>query len=116
MVTAWGAQAEAQVAALLCCRRWRLLDCNWRCRWGELDLVLAKPERLLLVEVKARRRCGLDHGGLLACGPRKRCRLARAMRCWLAAHPSYCSHAIEAHLALVDGQGQVRWFPLEHLG
>ena len=116
MVSAWGALAEAQVAALLCCRRWRLLDCNWRCRWGELDLVLAKPERLLLVEVKARRRCGLDHGGLLACCPRKRCRLARAMRCWLAAHPSYCSHAIEAHLALVDGQGQVRWFPLEHLG
>ena len=46
-----------------------------------LDLVLAKPQRLLLVEVKARRRWGLDHGGLLACGPRKRCRLARALRC-----------------------------------
>ena len=25
-------------------------------------------------------------------------------------------HSIEAHLALVDGEGQVRWFPLEHLG
>ena len=77
---AWGAEAEAQVAAVLCRRQWRLLDCNWRCRWGELDLMLAKPQRLLLVEVKARRRWGLDHGGLLACGPRKRCRLARATR------------------------------------
>ena len=113
---AWGAQAEAQVAAELCRRQWRLLDCNWRCRWGELDLVLAKPQRLLLVEVKARRRWGLDHGGLLACGSRKRCRLARAMRCWLAAHPLYASHSIEAHLALVNGEGKVRWFPLEHLG
>tara|TARA_B000000565_G_scaffold22214_1_gene15334 strand:- start:190 stop:534 length:345 start_codon:yes stop_codon:yes gene_type:complete len=113
---AWGAQAEAQVAAVLCRRQWRLLDCNWRCRWGELDLVMAKPQRLLLVEVKARRRWGLDHGGLLACGVRKRCRLARAMRCWLAAHPIYASHSIEAHLALVNGEGQVRWFPLEHLG
>ena len=63
---AWGAEAEAQVAVLLCRRQWRLLDCNWCCRWGELDLVLAKPQRLLLVEVKARRRWGLDHGGLLA--------------------------------------------------
>ena len=35
---------------------------------------------------------------------------------WLAAHPSYAFHSIEAHLALVDGEGQVRWFPLEHLG
>ena len=49
---AWGAQAEAQVAALLCRRQWRLLDCNWRCRWGELDLVMAKSQRLLLVEAK----------------------------------------------------------------
>ena len=113
---AWGAEAEAQVAALLCRRQWRLLDCNWRCRWGELDLMLAKPQRLLLVEVKARRRWGLDHVGLLACGPRKRYRLSRALRCWLAAHPSYASHSIEAHLALVDGDAQVRWFPLEHLG
>ena len=111
-----GAQAETQVAAVLCRHQWRLLDCNWVCRWGELDLVLANPQRLLLVEVKARRRWGLDHGGLLACGFRKRCRLARAMRCWLAAHPIYASHRIEAHLALVNGEGQVRWFPLEHLG
>ena len=33
-----------------------------------------------------------------------------------AAHPIYASHSIEAHLALVNGEGQVRWFPLEHLG
>jgi len=36
-------------------------------------------------------------------------------RCWLAAHPIYASHSIEAHFALVNGEGQVRWFPLEHL-
>ena len=113
---AWGAEAEAQVGAELCRSQWRLLDCNWGCRWGELDLVLAKPQRLLLVEVKARRRWGFDHGGLLACGFRKRCRLARAMRCWLAAHPIYATHSIEDYLALVNGEGQVRWFPLKHLG
>ena len=103
-----GAQAETQVAAVLCRHQWRLLDCNWGCRWGELDLVLANPQRLLLVEVKARRRWGLEQGGLLACGFRKRCRLA--------AHPIYATHSIEAYLALVNGEGQVRWFPLEHLG
>ena len=48
--------------------------------------------------------------------PRNRCRLARALRCWLTAHLSYAFQSIEAHLALVDGEGQVSWFPLEHLG
>ena len=112
----WGAKAEAQVAAELCRSQWRLLDCNLGCRWGELDLVLAKPQRLLLVEVKAWRRWGFEQGGLLTCGFRKRCRLARAMRCWLAAYPIYATHSIEAYMALVNGEGQVRWFPLEHLG
>ena len=38
------------------------------------------------------------------------------MRCLLAAHPIYATHSIEAYLALVNGEGQVCWFPLEHLG
>tara|TARA_B100001939_G_C16435656_1_gene402616 strand:+ start:56 stop:415 length:360 start_codon:yes stop_codon:yes gene_type:complete len=116
LAMASGAQAEALVAKLLCRHHWRLVDCNWRCRWGELDLLLAKPGRLLLVEVKSRQRWGLDQGGLLACGPRKRRRLARALRCWLAEHRSYANHSIEVHLALVNAQAQVRWWPLAHLG
>ena len=27
---------------------WTLLAQRWRCRWGELDLLLHKPQRLLL--------------------------------------------------------------------
>ena len=32
-----------------------VLDRNWHCRWGELDLVLERQQLLLVVEVKGRR-------------------------------------------------------------
>ena len=43
---------------------WRLLDRNWHCRWGELDLVLERQQQLLVVEVKGRRSGHRDRHGL----------------------------------------------------
>ena len=50
-----GAQAETRVSSLLQQQGWQLLDRNWSCRWGELDLVLHKNRQLLVVEEKGRR-------------------------------------------------------------
>ena len=50
-----GAQAETRVSSLLQWQGWQLLERNWSCRWGELDLVLHKNRQLLVVEVKGRR-------------------------------------------------------------
>jgi putative endonuclease len=44
-----GDWAEQRVLRLLLGRGWRLLSRQWSCRWGELDLVLEKGRRLLLV-------------------------------------------------------------------
>ena len=64
-----------------------LLDRNWSCRWGELDLVLQKDQRLLVVDVKGRKAPRHDRGGLDAFHSRKRRRLARAINCWRSDHP-----------------------------
>ncbi len=96
-----GAWAEQRALRLLLERGWQLLDRNWRCRWGEIDLVLAKSDRLLLVEVKARRRQGTDGGGRSALGAHKRLRLERAWLCWLAAHPQWADTPVEQVAALV---------------
>jgi putative endonuclease len=80
---------------------WGLLSRNWRCRWGELDLVLAKPGRLLVVEVKGRRRGSRDGSGRGALGAAKRRRLERAWSCWLAAHPEQATLPVEMVAALV---------------
>ena len=47
-----GRWAEQQALQQLEAKGWRLLDRNWRCRWGELDLVLEQHQQLLLVEGK----------------------------------------------------------------
>ena len=106
-----GGWAEQRALRLLRSRGWRLLDRNWRCRWGELDLVVRKPGRLLVVEVKGR--CsGLDGWGTAALQRGKRRRLERAWNCWLAAHPDQAELAVSLVYALVPlppARGAVRW-------
>ena len=64
---------------------WTLLDRNWRCRDGELDLVALDGRELVAVEVKTRRseRFGPPS---LAVTPEKLARLRRLTAQWLAAH------------------------------
>lgn len=95
---------------------WQLLSQQWRCRWGELDLVLAKPSRLLVVEVKGRRRCGPDGWGLASLDGPKRQRLRTSAALWLAAHPPYQHCSVELVLALVPlppVRAPVRWIRWE---
>lgn len=110
-----GAWAEQRVLRLLRLRGWELLERNWRCRWGELDLIVHKPGRLLLVEVKGRRPGSLDGGGTAALRRQKRRRLARAWDCWLAAHPRWERTPVEQVAALVPlppSRAPVRWIRL----
>lgn len=59
---------------------------NYRCRMGEIDLIMRDGQRLVFVEV--RWRSGNDYGGALASvTPRKQQRLVRAARHYLARHP-----------------------------
>lgn len=96
-----GRLAEQLVLRLLHRSGWQLVSQRWFCRYGEIDLLLNKRTRLLLVEVKARRCRGLDDWGLRAFDQAKRLRLCRAMNCWSAAHPRFSEHTLEVVLALV---------------
>ena len=39
---------------------YRLLDANYRCRWGEVDIVAQEGDELVFVEVRTRR--GAEYG------------------------------------------------------
>ena len=71
-----GGWAEQQALQQLEAQGWRLLDRNWHCRWGELDLVLERQQQLLVVEVKGRRTGHRDRHGLDAFHSAKRRRMA----------------------------------------
>ncbi|MEB3321799.1 MAG: YraN family protein [Synechococcaceae cyanobacterium] len=110
-----GRWAEGKALGLLRGRGWRLVSRNWSCRWGEIDLVVTKPGRLLVVEVKGRGVGSRDGGGAGALGPLKRRRLARAWACWLADHPAHAETSVELVAALVPlppSRKAVRWVRL----
>jgi putative endonuclease len=63
----------------------RILDRNWRCASGEIDIVAAERQVLVVVEVKTR--SGTRYGSPLEAITRaKRTRLRRLAVNWLAAH------------------------------
>ena len=62
-----------------------VLDANWRCSLGELDLVAREGEQLVFVEVKTRSSTAFGHPAE-AVTPRKVARLRRLAAAWLQAH------------------------------
>lgn len=63
----------------------QVLERNWRCDIGEVDLVAQDAQTLVICEVKTRR--GLDFGSPLeAVTTRKLARLRRLAARWLAEH------------------------------
>lgn len=62
-----------------------VLSRNWRCREGEIDLVLTDADRLVVCEVKTR--SGTRYGEPAeAVDRRKVARIRRVTNAWLAAH------------------------------
>ncbi|MBU0689019.1 MAG: YraN family protein [Gammaproteobacteria bacterium] len=59
-----GAQAEQTAAQYLQRQGLQLLQSNYRCRFGEIDLILKDHESLVFVEVRLRSRS--DFGGAAA--------------------------------------------------
>lgn len=82
MVGAWG---EEQAVGKLTEEGMRILDRNWRCRHGELDIVALDGDCLVVVEVKTRR--SLRFGSAVeAVHPRKVGRLRLLTGEWLHSH------------------------------
>ena len=114
-----GAAAETRVLNLLISKGWQLLDRNWTCQWGEIDLVMHKKGQLLVVEVKGRSSRDRDRGGLDAFGACKRRKMARAISCWRADHAEHAHRMLQVVLALVPldrPMVPVRWLAVDHLG
>ncbi|HFC96911.1 MAG TPA: YraN family protein [Thermosulfurimonas dismutans] len=76
----FGREAEALAARYLRLRGYRILERNWRTRFGEIDLIAEKADTLVFVEVKARRGRGkgLPEEAVTQAKKRKLLTLARA--------------------------------------
>lgn len=108
-----GAMGEAYTAEWLRKRRWKVLAMNYRCKFGELDLVAAKRKELLFVEVKLRKAGGLTRPAD-AVSRSKQEKLRAAADLWLAQNPAHA--ALRQSFAVaeltVDERGEVQSFSL----
>ncbi len=84
-----GRYGEDVAARHLAAAGYEVLERNWRCRSGELDIVARHGDLLCFVEVKTRR--GADFGGPAdAVTPAKARRIRALAAAWLADRlPSY---------------------------
>lgn len=79
-----GALGEQTAVDYLSGQGWEILARNWRCRYGELDVIAADPATATLVFVEVKTRSGDGFGGLAYAVPeRKVRRLRRLAGIWL---------------------------------
>ncbi|TFV63451.1 UNVERIFIED_ORG: YraN family protein [Bacillus sp. AZ43] len=83
-----GARGEAIAVSYLTGRGFRVLDRNWRCRDGELDIVARDGDALVFCEVKTRRGVGYGHP-VEAVTVVKQRRMRTLAHRWLAAHDEH---------------------------
>jgi putative endonuclease len=93
LIVAWlderiavGQRGEAAVEQLYVSRGYRVVARNWRCRIGELDLVVARGSTLVICEVKTRRGTRFG-GGFEAVDARKRQKLRALAEAFCLQHP-----------------------------
>jgi putative endonuclease len=81
-----GRDGEQLAAAHLLSKGMEILDRNWRCRQGELDIVAADECCLVFCEVKTRRSNAFG-SPLEAVDSRKAARIRRLAMTWLSENP-----------------------------
>lgn len=97
-----GDAAEDRALRHLRDHRLELVARNWRCKGGELDLVMLDGEVLAIVEVRARGRS--DYGSALdSIAARKQAHLIHAARSFLAAHPGHARREVRFDVVAIDG-------------
>lgn len=104
-----GLAAEERAAQYLSAAGLAVLQRNYRCRMGELDLVARQHNTLVIAEVRLR--SNTRYGGAAASITwSKRRRIVRATRHLLARYPSLQKCAVRFDAVLIDGNGEsIEW-------
>lgn len=90
-----GAQGEEIAAQHLTAIGYRILERNWRCRYGELDIIAENSDEVVFIEVKARTGSGFGTPAEAVTRTKLR-RLRRLAGLWLAAqHRSWSQIRID---------------------
>ena len=115
VANAVGAYGERLAARYLIESGMQILDRNWRCDQGEIDIVAMDDTCLVVVEVKTRR--SLVFGSPVeAVTAVKAARLRRLAGCWLADHRSVVELVVDVRIDVIGVLRPMRGLAqIEHL-
>lgn len=103
-----GAEEEEVALRFLQARGLKLVARNWRCRGGELDLVMRDGDTLVVAEVRKRAR--QDYGdGAASVTARKQARIVHAARNLLARRPEFAELPVRFDVCALDAGNRVSW-------
>ncbi len=104
-----GIRAEREALAYLMANQLELLEKNYRCKAGEVDLIMRAAGTLVFVEVKSRR--GTSHGHAAEyVDNRKHSKVASAAAYYLQSkgiNPLHCDYRID--VVAIDAN-KINWF------
>jgi putative endonuclease len=105
-VTTRGSEAEEQAAVFLAQQGLTLVARNYRCRYGEIDIIGRDGPTLVFVEV--RQRSSTTYGGAAASiTSAKQAKVVRAAQHYLAAMAG--TPPCRFDVVLLNGDGDVEW-------
>lgn len=101
-----GSNAENLAAIFLGQNKLRLVARNYRCRFGEIDLIMQDDDTLVFVEVRMR---SSDHYGGAAASitPRKQAKLIQTARYYLSQQDNDMLCRFDA--ILISGNSEIEW-------
>ncbi len=104
-----GAQAEQTAARFLQQQGLRLIQANYRCRYGEIDLILKDGDTLVFTEVRMRSSKGFG-GAAASIDARKQAKLIHTAQHYLSSLSSTPPCRFDAVLmATPDGANGIEW-------
>ena len=101
-----GRHGEDLAARHLAAKGYRIIERNWRCETGELDLVVQDGHELAFVEVRTRRGqwMGSPEESIT---PAKQARLAALGEAYMQAHDRDCGWRIDVVAIEMDSRGRL---------
>lgn len=104
-----GRRAEQQAERYLKSQGLKLIQRNWHCRHGEIDLIMHDDEYLVFVEVRMRS-ASVFADGAASVDHFKQTKLARAAAIFLSEQPRWQQHPCRFDVVGIEGGGgMVNW-------
>jgi putative endonuclease len=109
-----GRRAEQRALAYLQRQGLRLVTRNYRCRFGEIDLILRDRDCLVFVEVRYRTSVNFASPALTVDASKQR-RILHTAESFIAARPQYVDYPVRFDVIAIDradcAAGTIQWIP-----